>query len=568
MPPSSAPTAPNAGEQRTPHGSRLARPDGTPLETAADVAGLFGVAYGELLHALYKAPDSARYTVFEIPKRSGGKRRISAPHGLVRELQAAMLPILNEAYAAHPAAHGFVPGRSVVGNAEPHVGRRWVLNVDLEDFFPSVNFGRVRGIFMAPPFRLGAKAATVCAQIATHDNGLPQGAPTSPVLSNLAAATLDRLLTRLARDHRLTYSRYADDITLSSPHPEFPASVAYYEVVNAVAFVRVGAELEAAIARAGFRINEKKVRLQGPNVRKTVTGLTVNSRVNVERARIRRLRAMLHAWDKFGLEAAAAAHVEEHRAPGRRRPRENLGAFFRGVVYGELAFVKMVRGAEDPLFLKLAARLVGLDPNPSRFVREMAFGASDFDIFISHASEDKAEVARPIRAACEALGLKPFLDEAHIAWGESFTAKINTALGAARTVLCVVSPVSVTKAWPVEEVNAALSLEIAGEKRVLVLVVGKPDLGKLPLLRNKDFMTWTGDAAAVARRLQEVARSGQSVKAEALPSQSVPSVGGLARIERLAAGPVAKEPPDGRDGVPEGTAAQSLWRRLIRGRRE
>ncbi len=493
--------------------TQFVRADGQPLQSTDDVAGLFGVSTGHLLYVLYKSPEETRYRSFEIPKRTGGQRTISAPHGLVRKLQDAMLPMLQDAYDAHPAAHGFVTGRSVVSNAQGHVGRRWVLNIDLKDFFPTVNFGRVRGLFMAPPFRMGPKAAAVCAQIATWRNGLPQGAPTSPVLANFAATPLDRRLMRLAREYRLTYSRYADDITFSSAQSDFPAAIAFYEVRSGIAWVRAGDELDKAIRKEGFEINESKVRLQGPSTRKTVTGLTVNEKTNVERTRIRRIRAMLHAWEKFGLEAAGSEHFWKYRKAGAELPKSDKATAFRNIFYGELAYVKMVRGADDPVFLKLASRLTVLDPNPSKFIRQIAFGAADYDVFISHASEDKAEIARPIYEACEAAGIKTFLDESHIAWGESFTMKINTALGAARTILVVISATSIAKDWPLQEVNTALALEVAGEKTVVPLIVGKPDLSRLPLIRNKDFMVWNGDAAAVARRLAEIVRSGSSVKA-------------------------------------------------------
>ena len=164
----------------------------------------------------------------------------------------------------------------------------------------------------------------------------------------------------------------------------------------------------------------------------------------------------------------------------------------------------MVRGPADPVYLKLCAKVLDLDPNPSKFIRQMVFGADDYDIFISHASEDRAAVARPIFEACERLGLKAFLDEEHIAWGETFTRKINVALGAARTVLAIVSSTSVTKDWPLTEVNTALALEVAGDKSVVPLIVGKPDMSRLPLIRGKDYLEWSGDPVQVARLLREV----------------------------------------------------------------
>jgi RNA-directed DNA polymerase len=360
-----------------------------------------------------------------------------------------------------------------------------VLNIDLKDFFPTINFGRVRGLFMKPPFGMGPAAASVMAQICTDKNGLPQGAPTSPILSNMIAASLDRKLARLAREQRLKYSRYADDITFSSKDTVFPPAIAIKDAGPANAVVRVGPDLERVIKACGFAVNEHKVRLQTRHVQQNVTGLIVNQKQNVERERIRKVRAMIHAWRKFGLDAAAREHFAKyHSKPGRNVPHVPDRAF-RNPVYGQLAFIKMVRGKEDAVFLKLCAQLIDLDPNPSKFIRQMVFGANDFDVFISHASEDKEAIARPIYNACVKVGVKSFLDEAHSGWGENFTKKINVALGAARTVLVIVSNNSVSKDWPLAEINAALAMEVKGHKQALPLVVGKLNLAELPLIRTR-----------------------------------------------------------------------------------
>lgn len=502
--------------------------DGRPPHTAGDVARFFGVALANMTWALYKAPDTQRYRAFEIPKRSGGMRQIHAPIGLVREMQRRLAPLLQSAYEAHPSAHGFIKTRGVLSNAKNHAGQRHVLNIDLEDFFPSINFGRVRGLFMASPFHCGPGAAAVLAQICTHRNGLPQGAPTSPALSNFIAASLDRRLTRLAKDNNLRYSRYADDITFSSNQPVFPPAVAVKTQTDGASLsVHPGESLERAIEAAGFRINLRKVRLQTKSVRQAVTGLTVNQTVNVERRRIRRVRAMLHAWDKFGLDAAGIEHFAQHRGV-RLKPGKGPqapGRAFRNIVYGQLSYIKMVRGAADPVFLRLCGRVLNIDPNPSKFVRQMVFGADDFDIFISHASEDKEEIARPIYEACGRLGLKAFLDEPHIAWGENFTKKINTALGAARTVVVIVSSHSVAKEWPVLEINTALAMEANGAKRVLPVMVGRPDLSRLPLIVGKDQMMWAGDAQAAAQKLKDIVRPPPPApRGRAQPTPRLPSL--------------------------------------------
>jgi hypothetical protein len=491
------------------------------VQTAEDAASLLGVEAGALIYALYKAPAAQRYVRFEIPKRGGGMRVIASPVGVIRKAQKALAPLLSEVYEAHPAAQGFLKGRSVCTNAKDHIGQHLVFNIDIKDFFPSINFGRVRGLFMAAPFGMGPRAATVLAQLCTDRNGLPQGAPTSPVISNLIAATLDRRLARLARENRLRYTRYADDITFSTKEHTFPPAVLMREVGPANAEVKPGPALAAAIAACGLEVNQKKVRVQSRHTRQTVTGLTVNTRVNVTRDRLRKVRAMIHAWEKFGLEAAGREHFEKYAAKPRGGMPKYPDRAFRNAVYGQLAYIKMVRGPSDALFLRLCAKLIDLDPNPSKFIRQMVFGANDFDVFISHASEDKEAIARPIYEACQRLGVKAFLDEDHIAWGESFTKKINTALGAARTVVAIVSTHSVSKDWPLTEMNTALAMEVNGQKTVVPVMVGKPDLTHLPLIKGKNHVSWTGDAEAVAKRIAALVKKPTPGKAQ--PKTRTPS---------------------------------------------
>ncbi len=534
---------------------------GASLQTTEHAAAFLDVSVGDLIYGLYRAPDETRYRHFEIPKRSGGMRLISSPNGMLRDLQYKLLPVFQQLYSAHPAAHGFIPQRGVVSNATPHASMHLVLNIDLQDFFPAINFGRVRGLFMNPPFSMGPKAATIFAQICTYKNGLPQGAPTSPVLSNFIAASLDRRLLRLARENKVTYTRYADDITFSTNRSVFPPALALTTVDNSpTSTVIAGEALEQAVHACGFSINTKKVRLQGRAVRQSVTGLSVNVKANIQRSRVRQIRAMLHAWQKFGLDAAAADHFARYSG----RPKGSVpllpGKAFRNIVYGHLSFMKMVRGNDDPVFLKLCAKLIPLDPNPSKFIRQMVFGAEDFDVFISHASEDKAGIARPVYEACERFGIKAFLDEEHIAWGKSFTEKINTALGAARTVLAVVTQNSVTKEWPLAEINSALAFEVSGEKSVVVLLVGKPDLSRLPLIKTKKYLVWNGDADHVARELkQSIAPRGlpKQNKPEAAPDQPPPvaarrvtSVPSVPLVPSVPAPPAVPLPPPVRNPPP------------------
>lgn len=272
-------------------------------KTLKDVAKILGFEARSLAYILYKMPDAAKYASFEVPKRNGGARQIKAPSDQLKLLQRRLANVLyiclediaKEGDKRRSFAHGFERQRSIITNASLHKRRRYVLNLDLEDFFPSFNFGRVRGFFIKDKhFALHEKAATIIAQIACHDNELPQGSPVSPIISNLIGHVLDVRLARLAKTHKCTYSRYADDITFSTNRKEFPSELAA-PVPEMPSQWQLGAKLLAKIENSGFRINGKKTRMQYRGSRQVVTGLLVNEKVNIRPEYYRTARAICHA---------------------------------------------------------------------------------------------------------------------------------------------------------------------------------------------------------------------------------------------------------------------------------
>ena len=191
----------------------------------------------------------------------------------------------------------------IVRIAWRHRRRRWVFNLDLEDFFPSINFGRVRGFLLKNrDFELHADVATVIAQIACHDNSLPQGSPCSPVISNLVAHLLDMRLVKLGSESGCTYSRYADDLTFSTNKKEFPAAIAVPSGTEGdAAHVWVpGEALRKIVERTGFRINPKKTCLMYRGARQEVTGLVTNAKISVRWEYRHNVRAMVHGLVKTG----------------------------------------------------------------------------------------------------------------------------------------------------------------------------------------------------------------------------------------------------------------------------
>jgi RNA-directed DNA polymerase len=315
------------------------------LKSPREVAKLLDYRYSSLIYQLYKVPDVKKYELFEIPKKSGGARRITAPLHSLKLIQRRLAQILQNTYKPKPVVYGYVQGKNIVDNARPHKKKEWVLNIDLENFFPSINFGRVRGMFMGIPYNLPDTVATILAQICCFNNELPQGAPTSPIVSNMICAKMDSELQDLAWRNRCFYTRYADDLTFSTTLAKFPVQIAK---VNSILNVKIGIELKRVIKSNGFIINSKKTRAFSRLQRQEVTGLTVNKYPNVKRKFIMQIRAMLYAWEKHTLQAAEAVHNEMYSSK-HRNPKSSLPSFNK-IVKGKIEFVGLVKGRDNKTY--------------------------------------------------------------------------------------------------------------------------------------------------------------------------------------------------------------------------
>ena len=286
--------------------------------TPADLARWLAEPEAELRAWLGSLPPHARgydYTRFNIPKRRGGVRRIEAPGAKLKALQRRVLLRLLNPLPQPACATGFVPGRSIVDNARPHAGQGVVINLDLADFFLSLSIVRVEAVFAGLGWN--AEAARILAHICTTGGHLPQGAPTSPALSNLACRKLDARLAGLMERYGGQYTRYADDITVSlpafgrnkrlrphprqaGPSPRKPAGP------SRILLTRLREIIEAE----GFRLQlKKRVRVQRAHQRQTATGLVVNQQVNLPRRTRRLIRAMQHHRRLGQLDSAGQAKL-------------------------------------------------------------------------------------------------------------------------------------------------------------------------------------------------------------------------------------------------------------------
>jgi RNA-directed DNA polymerase len=329
------------------------------LKKFSDIADLLEVTSSQLA---YYTHGGQMYSTFSIPKKGGGARTISAPANALNILQKKLNYIFQLVYRPTNVVHGFRVGKGVVSNASLHSRARYVLNVDLKEFFPTITFPRIRGMLMAKPYELSPNVATIISRICSYQGSLPQGAPTSPVLANMLCARMDSQLKSLAKEHKCFYTRYADDLTFSTYLPRFPRALASYEAIgDSVAFT-VGPALAAVIDGNGFFINPKKVRLQPHSSRQEVTGLTVNQTPNVGRRYVRQIRAMFHAWRKYGLHNAGTEYFSKYD----RKSRFKAGPeSFRYVVKGKIDFLGMVKGKQSRVYLSLLKQFAQLNPTYS-----------------------------------------------------------------------------------------------------------------------------------------------------------------------------------------------------------
>jgi retron-type reverse transcriptase len=303
------------------------------LHAPAELAEALGLSVPRLRWLAFHIEVATRvhYIHFSVPKKSGGTRTLSAPHRTLAAAQRWILDHIISKLPVEPPAHGFVPGHSIVTNAQPHCQRAVVVNLDLSNFFPSITFPRVRSVFHRAGYSpaVATILALLCTEcprktvqydgttyhVAVGPRGLPQGACTSPGLSNQVARRLDKRLGGLASKLGLVYTRYADDLTFSGD-TDGNARVGYL-----MTRVRHIAEEE------GFTVNVKKSRVQRRNRAQEVTGLVVNDKVGISRKEIRRLRAILHR--------ARAEELEQQNHDGR--------ASFLAWLQGMIAYVHMVR---------------------------------------------------------------------------------------------------------------------------------------------------------------------------------------------------------------------------------
>lgn len=297
------------------------------------------------------------YRSFVIPKKSGGERTIRAPKGNLKWIHYCIKEIMESIYQPHTCVYGFVKGRSILDNANCHTNKAYVFNVDISNFFESVTEGMITTRLMRPPYSFNFKISEIIARLSCccidewvhnpalqktsciHHYVLAQGSPAAPVLANVVCDDMDVVLAGLAARFGLTYTRYADDIIFSSDHNVYYADSDFRK------------ELVRIIELFGFKVNNKKTRLQHRGQKQEVTGLTVNKGVNVSRKWYKEIRGLLHIWEKYGKHAALNSfYPRYHSTHGLSAHGE---PDIEDIVYGKLCFLKMIIGENNPRYVRL-----------------------------------------------------------------------------------------------------------------------------------------------------------------------------------------------------------------------
>jgi hypothetical protein len=345
-------------------------------------------------------------------------------------------------------------------------------------------------------------------------NALPQGSPASPIVSNMICMRMDRQLLALAKRHHCSYSRYADDLTFSQKSGAFPPELCRLDEDDGRAIL--GEELRGVIRANGFTPHAEKTWLFSRLHRQSVTGLVVNSKRNVPRQFVRRLRAMIHAWKVHGLKQAEKEHREKYN---RSSKRAGEPAPFNLIVRGKLEFLRMTKGVEDPVYRRLQGRLVEADPDYLSVMQKENDHMKRRDVFISHASEDKEGLARPLAEGLLAAGVSVWYDEYCIRLGDDILFKIEEGLVNSQFGVIIFSPrfFEAKKTWTLREYTGLVAGEDVDKGKRIIPIwhdITRDELyTKSPtIIHRAALKSWEMSVAEMAKKIAEHIRDGRPTK--------------------------------------------------------
>ena len=320
------------------------------IKTKKDLCDYLNISDKELNFILYSKKNF--YHTYIKKKPSGGQRIISSPNRQLKYIQKRLKQGFDNFYIKHnsfKSVHGFVSSKSISTNAYSHKSNDFILNLDIKDFFPSISFHRVRHLLNSEKaFNFPDSISIMIANLVTKNNELPQGAPTSPVISNIICHNMDKYFDKWMKKHnyKITYTRYADDITFSGSYDVL--SLVFNKTEN-----RVQPSIKAVIEKNRFKLNTEKTRLQDKFSHQEVTGIKVNENLNVSKHYLYKLRSMIHSWEKFGLNKAYEEYCKKKNLKYDKDKSNN----YSRIILGMLSYMKMVKGYDDQVYASLALRV-------------------------------------------------------------------------------------------------------------------------------------------------------------------------------------------------------------------
>ena len=308
--------------------------------------------FNSIYQNLLNDPNSL-YREFFIIKKNGNKRIIHSPTNNLKIYQKKLSDNLIKIYKNNDTVHSFCKKRGILTNSVQHLKKNIIFNIDLVDFFHSIKKESVFESLKKEPFCFTDFLSVIISNLVTYNGFLPQGAPTSPIISNIVCGALDDELSSLALKNNCIYTRYCDDISFSFEEKELPESL---DIIDKKNHKLCGELITSIVEKFGFKINYSKVRICKRPKRLEVTGITVNEFPNVRRKYVQNVKSIIYACEKWGVENAEKTFYKNCNFSENNKYKPS----FLKVLRGKILFLKQIRGEFDFIFNNLALRFNNL----------------------------------------------------------------------------------------------------------------------------------------------------------------------------------------------------------------
>lgn len=328
--------------------------------------------------ALLDSKECPKYIIETIPKRSGGYRTLYKPNPDLLKIQKILSSLLSAHYTPPNSVSGAKKGskKGVRENALMHIGASHVLKIDIKDFYPSIKKYRIKGLLLSIFAGKDADFYSLLVEIISHEGILPQGSPASPVIANMIMFRLDNRLHNISRSYKLNYSRYADDITISSNKRSIPAVLAFCQVdSNSHKEITVlGKRLSKIFEDNGFEINDKKLRLIKYHQRIEITGVVVNEKPNLRTGYVKQVRTMIKTLESSDTldQGYRKLYILNYSKPIDKVSQSDM-IYIKHHLFGRMNYIRHVKGNNDRTYRTLAGRLSSVD-------KDFVFTESDLDL--------------------------------------------------------------------------------------------------------------------------------------------------------------------------------------------